>query len=66
MKRVKVRSKRGTPMEILSYDSTSKLFYCFIPHLDMTLSIHPSALDIDAKRLDTLTQEMIDEQKTSR
>ena len=65
MKRVKVRSKRGTSMEILSYDCTAKLFYCFIPHLDMTLSIHPSALDIDAKRLDTLTQEMVNEQKTN-
>ena len=61
MKRVKVRSKRGTLMEILSYDSTAKLFYCFIPHLDMTLSIHPSALDIDAKRLDTLKKEMTNE-----
>ena len=53
-------------MEIVSYDPTSKLFYCFIPHLDMTLSIHPSALDIDAKRLDTLKQEMANEQKTNR
>lgn len=53
-------------MEIISYDSTAKLFYCFIPHLDMTLSIHPSALDIDAKRLDTLKQEMTNEQKTNR
>ena len=61
MKRIKVKSKRGTPMEIISYDSTAKLFYCFIPHLDMTLSIHPSALDIDAKRLDTLKQEMSNE-----
>ena len=61
MKRIKVKSKRGTPMEIISYDSTAKLFYCFIPHLDMTLSIHPSALDIDAKRLDTLKQEMANE-----
>lgn len=65
MKRIKVKSKRGTSMEIVSYDSTSKLFYCFIPHLDMTLSIHPSALDIDAKRLDTLKQEMTNEQKTN-
>ena len=64
MKRVKLKSKRGTPMEIISYDSIAKLFYCFIPHLDMTLSIHPSALDIDAKRLDTLKQEMTNEQKT--
>ena len=61
MKRVNVKSKRGTPMEIISYDSTAKLFYCFIPHLDMTLSIHPSALDIDPKRLDTLKQEMSNE-----
>ena len=65
MRRIKVKSKRGTLMEIVSYDPVSKLFYCFIPHLDMTLSIHPSALDIDAKRLDTLTQEMINEQKTN-
>jgi hypothetical protein len=65
LKRFKVKSKRGTPMEILSYDSTAKLFYCFIPHLDMTLSIHPSALDIDAKRLDTLKQEMTNEQKAN-
>jgi hypothetical protein len=63
LKRIKVKSKRGTFMEILSYDSIAKLFHCFIPHLDMTLSIHPSALDIDAKRLDALTQEMTDEQK---
>jgi len=61
LKKVNVKSKRGTPMEIISYDSTAKLFYCFIPHLDMTLSIHPSALDIDAKRLDTLKQEMSNE-----
>lgn len=61
MKKVNVKSKRGTLMEIISYDSTAKLFYCFIPHLDMTLSIHPSALDIDAKRLDTLKQEMANE-----
>jgi hypothetical protein len=65
LKRIKVKSKRGTPMEILSYDSTAKLFYCFIPHLDMTLSIHPSALDIDAKRLDTLKQEMTNEKETN-
>jgi hypothetical protein len=61
LKKVNVKSKRGTPMEIISYDSTAKLFYCFIPHLDMTLSIHPSALDIEAKRLDTLKQEMSNE-----
>jgi len=65
LKRIKVKSKRGTPMEIVSYDSTAKLFYCFIPHLDMTLSIHPSALDIDAKRLDTLKEEMTNEKKTN-
>lgn len=52
-------------MEIVSYDSVSKLFYCFIPHLDMTLSIHPSALDIDAKRLDTLKEEMTNEKETN-
>jgi hypothetical protein len=61
LKRIKVKSNRGTEMEIVSYDSVSKLFYCFIPHLDMTLSIHPSALDIEAKRLDTLKQEMSNE-----
>jgi len=65
MKRIKVKSNRGTPMEIISYDPTAKLFYCFIPHLDMTLSIHPSALDIDAKRLDTLKQEMTNEKETN-
>jgi hypothetical protein len=65
LKRIKVKSNRGTPMEIVSYDSTAKLFYCFIPHLDMTLSIHPSALDIDAKRLDTLKQEMNNEKETN-
>ena len=65
MKRIKVKSNRGTPMEIISYDSTAKLFYCFIPHLDMTLSIHPSALDIDAKRLDTLKEEMTNEKETN-
>jgi hypothetical protein len=65
LKRIKVKSKRGTPMEIVSYDSTAKLFYCFIPHLDMTLSIHPSALDIDAKRLDTLKEEMTNEKKAN-
>lgn len=64
MKRVKVKSKRGTLMEIVSYDPVAKLFYCFIPHLDMTLSIHPSGIDIDEKRLDTLKQEMTNEQKT--
>lgn len=53
-------------MEIVSYDTTAKLFYCFIPHLDMTLSIHPSALDIDTKRLDTLKQEMSNEKETNR
>jgi hypothetical protein len=65
LKRIKVKSNRGTPMEIVSYDSVSKLFYCFIPHLDMTLSIHPSALDIDAKRLDTLKEEMTNEKKAN-
>jgi len=65
LKRIKAKSNRGTEMEIISYDSISKLFYCFIPHLDMTLSIHPSALDIDAKRLDTLKEEMNNEQKTN-
>jgi len=48
-------------MEIVSYDPISKLFYCFIPHLDMTLSIHPSGIDIDEKKLDTLKEEMANE-----
>jgi len=61
LKRVKVKSKRGTLMEIISYYPISKLFYCFIPHLDMTLSIHPSGIDIDEKKLDTLKEEMANE-----
>lgn len=53
-------------MEIVSYDPVAKLFYCFIPHLDMTLSIHPSGIDIDEKKLDTLKEEMANEQKANR
>ncbi len=52
-------------MEIVSYDSVSKLFYCFIPHLDMTLSIHPFAIDINVEKLDTLKQEMTNEKETN-
>lgn len=63
MKRIKSKTKRGTLIEIVSYDTNAKLFYCFFPHLDMTLSVHPSALDIDAKRLDTLREEMTNELK---
>jgi hypothetical protein len=49
--------KYGTPMEVLSYDSNIKMFYCFVPHLDMTLTIHPSALDLNEKELDNLKME---------
>ena len=45
-------------MEVLSYDSNIKMFYCFVPHLDMTLTIHPSALDLNEKELDNLKMEM--------
>ena len=44
-------------MEVLSYDSNIKMFYCFVPHLDMILTIHPSALDLNEKELDTLQTE---------
>ena len=47
-------------MEVLSYNSIIKMFYCYVPHLDMTLSIHPSALDISEKELDNLKMEMLD------
>lgn len=47
-------------MEVLSYDSVVKMFYCFVPHLDMTLTIHPSALDLNEKELDNLKMEMLD------
>jgi hypothetical protein len=52
--------KYGTPMEVLSYDSKIKMFYCFVPHLDMTLTIHPSALDLNEKELDNLKMETLD------
>ena len=53
-------------MEVLSYDSKIKMFYCFVPHLDMTLTIHPSALDLNEKELDDLKMEMIqNEQKNN-
>jgi hypothetical protein len=52
--------KYGTPMEVLSYDSNIKMFYCFVPHLDMTLTIHPSALDLNEKELDNLKMETQD------
>jgi len=47
-------------MEVLSYDSIIKMFYCFVPHLDMTLTIRPSALDISEKELDNLKTELLD------
>jgi hypothetical protein len=52
--------KYGTPMEVLSYDSNIKMFYCFVPHLGMVLTIHPSALDLNEKELDNLKMEMLD------
>lgn len=60
MKRVKVKSKKGTDMEVLSYDGIAKMFYCYVPHLDLNSSIHPYALDLDEKAVDTLKQEMLD------
>ena len=66
MKNQKVKTTKGTPMEVLSYDSNIKMFYCFVPHLDMTLTIHPSALDLNEKELDNLKMEMIqNEQKNN-
>jgi hypothetical protein len=47
-------------MEVLSYDSNIKMFYCFVPHLDMTLTIHPSALELNEKELDNLKMETQD------
>jgi len=37
------------------------MFYCYIPHLDMNMHIHPSAflLDIGEKELDNLKMEML-------
>ena len=46
-------------MEAVSYDSKIKMFYCFVPHLDMTLTIHPSALDLNEKELDNLKMEIL-------
>ncbi len=58
MKTSKVKTKKyGTLLEVLSYDSYSKMFYCLVPHLDMILTIHPSALDLNEKELDTLQTE---------
>jgi len=59
MKNQKVKTTKGTSMEVLSYDSNIKMFYCFVPHLDMTLTIHPSALDLNEKELDNLKMETI-------
>lgn len=61
MKSVKIKSKKyGTISEVKYYDSKIKMFYCYIPHLDMNLHIHPSAflLDIGEKELDNLKMEM--------
>jgi len=58
MKNRKIKTIKGTPMEVLSYDSKSKMFFCFVPHLGMNLSIHPSALDLNEKELDNLKMEM--------
>jgi hypothetical protein len=62
MKSVKIKSKKyGTITEVKYYDSKIKMFYCYIPHLDMNLHIHPSAfvLDIGEKTLDNLKMEML-------
>ena len=61
MKRVKIKSKKyGTITEVQYYNSKIKMFYCYIPHLDMNMHIHPSAflLDIGEKELDNLKMEM--------
>lgn len=61
MKNVKIKSKKyGTISEVKYYNSKINMFYCFIPHLDMHLHIHPSAflLDIGEKELDNLKMEM--------
>ncbi len=64
MKKFNVKTiKYGTPMEVLSYDSNIKMFYCFVPHLDMRLTIHPSALDLNEKELDNLKMETQDKWK---
>lgn len=64
----KIKSKKyGTISEVISYDKKIDMFYCFIPHLDMHLHIHPSAfvLDLGQKGVDNLKEEMSDEQKTN-
>jgi hypothetical protein len=61
LKRVKIKSRKyGTITEIQYYNSKIKMFYCYIPHLDMNMHIHPSAflLDIGEKELDNLKMEM--------
>jgi hypothetical protein len=59
MKTTKVKTKKyGTLMEVQSYDSITRMFYCFVPHLDMVLTIHPSAIDLEEKELDNLKMEM--------
>ena len=64
MKTSKVKTKKyGTLLEVISYDSNSKMFYCLVPHLDMILTIHPSALDISEKELDNLKTELLDKWK---
>jgi hypothetical protein len=69
LKSVKIKSKKyGTISEVKYYDSKIKMFYCYIPHLDMNLHIHPSAflLDLGEKELDNLKMEMTqNEQKNS-
>ena len=65
---MKIKSKKyGTISEVKYYDSKIKMFYCFIPHLDMHLHIHPSAflLDLGQEKLDNLKTEMSNEQKTN-
>lgn len=58
MKNSKVKTKKyGTLLEVISYDAYSKMFYCLVPHLDMILTIHPSALDLNEEELDTLQTE---------
>jgi hypothetical protein len=61
LKRVKIKSRKyGTITEVQYYNSKIKMFYCYIPHLDMNMHIHPSAflLDIGEKELDNLKMEM--------
>jgi len=61
LKSVKIKSKKyNTISEVKYYNSKIKMFYCYIPHLDMNLHIHPSAflVDIGEKELDNLKMEM--------